>query len=53
MTWITALAADHGGLPPKVELAPWLQSQGFVISDLGRWTPTTTTPISRKRQLVR
>ncbi len=53
MTSIIALAADHGGFPLKVELAPWLQSQGYEISDLGRWTPTTTTPISLKRQLVR
>ncbi len=35
MTRIIALAADHGGFPLKVELAPWLQSQGYEISDLG------------------
>ena len=34
MTRIIALAADHGGFPLKVELAPWLQSQGYEISDL-------------------
>ncbi len=55
MTRIIALAADHGGFPLKVELAPWLQSQGYEICDLGpiRWTPTTTTPTSPKRQLGR
>ena len=35
MTQIIALAADHGGLPLKVELAPWLQLQGYEILDLG------------------
>ncbi len=35
MTRIIALAADHGGFPLKVELAPWLQSQGYEICDLG------------------
>ncbi len=35
MTRIIALAADHGGFPLKVELAPWLLSQGYEISDLG------------------
>ena len=30
-----ALAADHGGFPLKVELAPWLRDQGFVVEDLG------------------
>ena len=35
MTRIIALAADHGGFPLKVELAPWLRSQGYEISDLG------------------
>ncbi len=35
MTRIIALAADHGGLPLKFELVPWLQSQGYEISDLG------------------
>ena len=35
MTRIIALAADHGGFPLKVELVPWLQSQGYEISDLG------------------
>ena len=35
MNRIIALAADHGGFPLKVELAPWLRSQGYEISDLG------------------
>ncbi len=35
MTLIIALAADHAGFPLKVELAPWLLSQGYEISDLG------------------
>ena len=35
MTRIIALAADHGGFPLKAELVPWLQSQGYEISDLG------------------
>ncbi len=35
MTRIIALAADHGGFPLKVELVPWLQSQGYAVSDLG------------------
>ncbi len=53
MTRIIALAADHGGFPLKVELAPWLQSQGYEISDLGPicWTPPTTTPTSPKQRL--
>ena len=46
MTRIIALAADHGGFPLKVELAPWLQSQGYEISDLGAHTlePTDDYP---------
>ena len=35
MTQVVALGADHGGFPLKVELAPWLQSQGFEVVDLG------------------
>ncbi len=35
MSRIIALAADHGGFSLKVELAPWLQSQGYEISDMG------------------
>ncbi len=35
MTRIIALAADHGGFPLKVELAPWLQSQGYGICEMG------------------
>ena len=35
MTRTIALAADHGGFPLKAELAPWLQSLGYEISDLG------------------
>ena len=55
MTRIIALAADHGGFPLKVELAPWLRSQGFEISDLGARSmdPDDDTPTSPKRQLVR
>ena len=46
MTRIIALAADHGGFPLKVELATWLQSQGYEISDLGAHTlePTDDYP---------
>ena len=55
MTRIIALAADHGGFPLKVELASWLKSQGYEISDLGAHSldPATTTPTSRKRRLGR
>ena len=30
-----AIAADHGGYPLKVELAPWLQAEGYEVVDLG------------------
>ncbi|MDV2480403.1 MAG: RpiB/LacA/LacB family sugar-phosphate isomerase, partial [bacterium] len=30
-----ALAADHGGLQLKTELASWLQAQRFQVLDLG------------------
>ena len=35
MSRVVALAADHGGFPLKAELAPWLQSQGYQVLDLG------------------
>ncbi len=35
MTRTIAMGADHGGFPLKVELVPWLLSQGYEISDLG------------------
>ncbi len=35
MTRIIALAADHGGFLLKAELASWLRSQGYEVSDLG------------------
>jgi len=35
MTLRVALGADHGGYPLKVELLPWLKSQGYDILDLG------------------
>jgi len=35
MTQVVALGADHGGYSLKTELAPWLQSQGYEVLDLG------------------
>ena len=35
MTRIVAVGADHGGFSLKVELVPWLQSQGYQILDQG------------------
>ena len=35
MTRHVALGADHGGFPLKTELVPWLQTQGYVLLDLG------------------
>ena len=37
MTRVVALAADHGGFPLKTELAPWLESQGYQVLDLGAY----------------
>ena len=37
MSRVVALAADHGGFPLKAELAPWLQSQGYQVLDLGAY----------------
>ena len=38
MTIRVALGADHGGFPLKIELLPWLQSQGYEVLDLGAHT---------------
>ena len=35
MAQVIAFGADHGGFPLKVTLAPWLQSQGYEVLDLG------------------
>ena len=35
MTLIVAVGADHGGFSLKVELVPWLQSQGYQVLDQG------------------
>ena len=35
MTLQVALGADHGGFSLKVELLPWLEAQGYDVSDLG------------------
>ena len=29
------IASDHGGFPLKVELAPWLEAEGYEVIDLG------------------
>ena len=29
------IASDHGGYPLKVELAPWLEAEGYEVIDLG------------------
>ena len=46
MTRIIAIGADHGGFSLKAELAPWLQSQGYELSDLGAYAlePTDDYP---------
>ncbi len=53
MNRIIALAADHGGYPLKVELAPWLQSQGYEISDLGAHSLNLDDETSRKGKIKR
>ena len=35
MTRIVAVGADHGGFSLKVDLVPWLQSQGYQVLDQG------------------
>lgn len=35
MTLHVALAADHAGFALKAQILPWLQSQGYQVSDLG------------------
>ena len=35
MPRVVALGADHGGFSLKTELAPWLESQGYQVVDLG------------------
>jgi ribose 5-phosphate isomerase B len=33
-----AIGADHGGLPLKDDLSPWLKAQGFELLDVGAAT---------------
>jgi len=33
-----AIGADHGGLPLKADLTPWLKAQGFEVLDAGAAT---------------
>ena len=35
MTKRVAVAADHGGFSLKVELTPWLKTEGYEVTDLG------------------
>ncbi len=35
MTLKLAIGADHGGYPLKIELVPWLQTQGYEVTDKG------------------
>ena len=35
MTLKLAIGADHGGYPLKIELLPWLQSEGYEVVDRG------------------
>ena len=32
-----AIGADHGGYPLKIELLPWLQSEGYDVVDKGAY----------------
>ena len=34
-----AIASDHGGFDMKTELVPWLESQGYTVTDLGTDSP--------------
>ncbi|PKB65952.1 MAG: ribose 5-phosphate isomerase B [SAR202 cluster bacterium Io17-Chloro-G4] len=35
MARVIALGADHGGFPLKLSMAPWLESQGYQVLDMG------------------
>ncbi len=35
MIQVVALGADHGGLPLKIDLIPWLDSLGYQVTDVG------------------
>ncbi len=37
-----AIAADHAGFPLKQDLAPWLRSSGYEVTDLGK---NSTEPV--------
>ena len=38
MTLYVAMAADHGGLPLKAEVLPWLNGQGYQMLDMGAFS---------------
>ncbi len=38
MTLVVALGADHGGFSLKTGLIPWLESQGYHVTDVGAYS---------------
>ncbi len=50
MNQVVTVGADHGGLSLKTDLIPWLESQGYQVTDVGAYSliPPTTIPTSPK-----
>jgi len=42
VTLMLAIGADHGGYPLKIELLPWLQSEGYAVLDKGAYELDTS-----------
>ena len=38
MSLVVALGADHGGFSLKTDLTPWLESQGYHVTDVGAYS---------------